>query len=248
VVSLEGIEARDAQSSKQGLSPDPGFLSHRSIVDRCEHPRSYGEQHSLIQWSAETRQRGEASEHLVNSWFCDLRLGPEAYISSKKALTTLAWKEPITIQSGEFGLLVTEEVISIHKDIVGFISLRFTQAVKGLVNISGRHVDPGYTGRLAFSVYNAGPRPIVIRRGEPVFMLTFATLDAAVGERTDSHVSSLEGIKSDWMAAVMGPPVSLPRLDRRITRMELWLEILAMVFVAVTASTVTWIAIGARGS
>lgn len=247
MVSLEGVAVRDAQSSEQGLTPAPGFLGHRSIVDRCEHPESYREQHPLIQWSSEIRQTGEASDHLVNSWFCDLRLGPEAFISSSKALAALAWKEPVTIQSGEFGLLVTEEVVSIHKDLVGFISLRFTQAVKGLVNISGRHVDPGYTGRLAFSVYNAGPRPIVIRRGEPVFMLTFATLDVRVGERTDSHVSALDGIKSDWMASVMGPSVSLPRLDKRITRLELWLEILAMVLVAVTASTITWIAIGARG-
>jgi dCTP deaminase len=48
--------------------------------------------------------------------------------------------------------------------------MKFKIKQRGLVNVSGFHVDPGYSGKLLFSVYNAGPRSIVLTRGEPVFV------------------------------------------------------------------------------
>lgn len=47
----------------------------------------------------------------------------------------------------------------------------------GLVNVSGFHVDPGFKGRLKFSVYNAGSRDITITRGDRVFLIWYADLD-----------------------------------------------------------------------
>jgi len=60
--------------------------------------------------------------------------------------------------------------------LLGFITVRFQYKSKGLVNISGFHVDPGFEGRLVFSVYNAGPATVTLRRGERVFSIFFAEL------------------------------------------------------------------------
>jgi hypothetical protein len=40
---------------------------------------------------------------------------------------------------------------------MAFISMRTAFKFKGLVNISGFHVDPGYKGKLIFAVFNASP-------------------------------------------------------------------------------------------
>jgi len=36
----------------------------------------------------------------------------------------------------------------------------------------------GYRGRLTFSVFNAGPVPIHLKRGQPIFLIWYASLDA----------------------------------------------------------------------
>jgi dCTP deaminase len=59
---------------------------------------------------------------------------------------------------------------------MGFIAVKFTYKKLGLINISGFHVDPGYKGKLIFSVYNVGPNDILIRRGQPVFSIFFQRL------------------------------------------------------------------------
>jgi dCTP deaminase len=48
--------------------------------------------------------------------------------------------------------------------------------MRGLVNVSGFHVDPGFRGRLKFSVYNAGSEAIVLDVGERLFPIWFYEL------------------------------------------------------------------------
>ncbi len=53
----------------------------------------------------------------------------------------------------------------------------------GLINVSGFHVDPGFKGKLLFSVYNAGTGPISMEKGEPYFLIWFAELALKDGEK-----------------------------------------------------------------
>jgi dCTP deaminase len=75
----------------------------------------------------------------------------------------------ITIPPGKFALLLTDEVVSIPHDILGFISIKAKKKWAGLINVSGFHVDPGFTGQLLFSVFNAGPADIVLKYREQFF-------------------------------------------------------------------------------
>ena len=51
---------------------------------------------------------------------------------------------PFTIPPGQFAFLLTEEVVSVPPDALAFISIRAKTKFRGLVNVSGFHVDPGY--------------------------------------------------------------------------------------------------------
>ena len=83
----------------------------------------------------------------------------------------------IAIPAGQFAILLTEEFVRIPRSTMGFISLKFSIKGTGLINVSGFHVDPGYEGRLIFSVYNAGPTSITMTRGQDLFLLWLADLD-----------------------------------------------------------------------
>ena len=87
--------------------------------------------------------------------------------------------DSLTIPPNRFAFLITEERVSIPKNAIGFISLKAGKKFEGLINVSGFHVDPGYNGRLVYSVYNAGPSTIHVQRHESLFLLWLANLDVS---------------------------------------------------------------------
>ena len=101
----------------------------------------------------------------------ELSLGRQVFLTNSKS-KEISKVEPegiIHIEPGQFALLLTEETVKIPKDKIGFISVKAKIKFKGLVNVSGFHVDPDFKGKLLFSVYNAGPATIVLKRGENYF-------------------------------------------------------------------------------
>lgn len=120
-----------------------------------------------------------------------LHVGPEIFVTpdhyetkpSQNTKKTLGEKEAFNIPSGQFAFLLTEEAVSISDKCIAFISMKASTKFKGLVNISGFHVDPGYKGRLVFSVFNAGPMPIKLQRGMPLFLMWLADLDRQTQKR-----------------------------------------------------------------
>ena len=115
-----------------------------------------------------------------------LSVGKEVYVSPtgtkadppNKPITLLPPKEGFTIPPGQFGFILTEESVSVPKDAIALISIRAKYKFRGLVNVSGFHIDPGYEGRLIFSVFNSGPSAVHLRRGEECFLVWYAALDS----------------------------------------------------------------------
>lgn len=113
-----------------------------------------------------------------------LTIGAEIYVSptgvgSDTKLKTKKLLEPgehFQIPAGQFALLITEESVSVPHDALAFISIRAGYKFQGLVNVSGFHVDPGFSGRLIFSVFNAGPGSVHLARGEDCFHIWFADI------------------------------------------------------------------------
>jgi dCTP deaminase len=115
-----------------------------------------------------------------------LSIGSEVYVSdeaSGKTARQLKDSESFVIDPGQFAFLLTEQAVNIPIGALGFISIRASIKFSGLVNISGFHVDPGYSGKLLFSVFNAGPSPIHLKRGEPIFPIWLADLNESISRK-----------------------------------------------------------------
>jgi dCTP deaminase len=158
----------------------------------------------------------------------DLRLGSEIFISTEEIPRQLDdINDAVNIKSGEFALLTTHEYIIVPTDMIAFISLRFRYAVRGLINISGFHVDPGFEGKLVFSVYNAGPNDVVLRYKDPVFMIIYERLYENTKSYTDvgGEFGSQEKIRVEWIAGLRGIPVSIKDLDNRVRNLDSQIKI-----------------------
>lgn len=101
--------------------------------------------------------------------------------SSPSAPLVSLLKDPpeniLRIRPGQFAFLMTLESVIIPDNALALISIRAGYKFKGLINVSGFHVDPGWKGKLLFSVYNAGPTVVTLKRCEPMFLIVYADLD-----------------------------------------------------------------------
>ncbi|MES2850555.1 MAG: deoxycytidine triphosphate deaminase [Bacteroidota bacterium] len=119
---------------------------------------------------------------------CELSLGNEVFMtdsSDRKKKFLNQDKEQVVINPGQFALLLTHESVHIPISMIAFISIKAGIKLKGLLNVSGFHVDPGFKGKLVFSVYNAGSSPISLAKGEPCFLIWFSELDIKPEEKSN---------------------------------------------------------------
>jgi dCTP deaminase len=210
----------------------PSFLVKEEIKALCDNP--------------DVRLIPEPFPGSFKNWSYDLRLGEEAYLSSDDQITHLKNKEAIFIEPGEFALLLTKEEVRVPLNLVAFISLKSRHAFKGLVNISGFQVDPDYHGKLALSVYNAGPNTVVLREDDPLYMIIFAKLATPADERDTEgpKYSGICNLSADMISAVKGPPVSLIKLNDRVTTLEQALYILGGVLAATIGTIIAAVVLG----
>lgn len=151
-----------------------------------------------------------------------LRVGPEVYTSPtglpddprSKTKIQLGPDEGFTIPAGQFALLLTEERVEVPYHALAFISMRARYKFRGLVNVSGFHVDPGFKGRLIFAVFNAGPGPVHLARGEECFHIWYASLaDASPFPIKPGY----ETIPSEIINPIAGEIQSFAGLDAKIS-------------------------------
>lgn len=130
---------------------------------------------------------------------------------TKRRLTP---REPFTIPPQQFAFILTEERVRIPVDAMAFISMRATFKMLGLVNVSGFHIDPGWDGKLIFAVFNAGPSPVNLERGHPVFLMWCADLDKPSEKHKTKPGSNT--IEPERLAALTRPSDSLYGLNKRL--------------------------------
>lgn len=165
----------------------------------------------------------DAKQDRVTAACYELGLGDEACITPVgEGRRTFKDNRQIVIPPGQFGILVTEEEVTIPNDMLAFISIKSKKKMVGLVNVSGFHVDPGFTGKLKFSVYNAGAGDIFLDVGKPLFLIWFAQLsDADLKARTGA---AQLGILDEDVSRLRGDVTSLGSLKAEIEglRKEFW--------------------------
>lgn len=152
----------------------------------------------------------------------ELCLGNEVFLtdstSGKKEILDDK-NSQVVIKPGQFALLLTQETVKIPVDKIAFISIKFSQKIKGLVNISGFHVDPGFNGKIIFSVYNAGPATIVLDKGKPYFMIWFSELKGTTEAYNGKH-NQQNTISADQISLLKGDLASPNALLDRLKKVE----------------------------
>lgn len=167
-------------------------------------------------------------EDRIESASYELSLGKEVYISAlpdtpqkDRKKIVLNKGDTVAIPPGQFAFLITSEKVSVPERAIALISMKFKAKAKGLINVSGFHVDPGYKGHLIFAVYNAGPLNFHVECGQRLFSIWFADLDA-VDERPRTKLG-YDSIDTELMNSPDAVS-SLPALVKRLDDMEKKLE------------------------
>jgi len=173
-----------------------------------------------------------------NGWSYDLNLGEEVFLTSMEYPIVLSDNQPyVNIKPGEFALLITYEKLNLPPNIMAFISVRFTYKKKGLINISGFHVDPNYKGKIIFSVYNAGPNDIVLKYKEPVFMIFFEELENAVKEDR-KRPPGYHHIEPSMISEIKGQSVSLVNNYHKIEQLEFSMKLYGGIAIAIITTLI----------
>lgn len=167
-------------------------------------------------------------EALVDCGAYTLRVGSEIFITphqrveSRYAEQKLILREgqSFSIPPGQFAFLLTKESISVPIGAIGFISLKVGIKYLGLINVSGFHVDPGFRGNLIYAVYNAGPQPIQLAEGQPLFLIWFAQFDipATTFNRLDRPAQT--AISTDLLQKIPGQIYTLQSLSQNFDELE----------------------------
>lgn len=155
----------------------------------------------------------------------EMTLGEQVYLtdSDPKKIQVLEKDEQIKIAPGQFALLLTEETVTMPNNMIGFISIKGTVKFKGLINVSGFHVDPCFKGRLVFSVYNAGPSLIVLSRGTKYFPIWFADIDRE--QSYDGNHKNQQRIPDDAVESLSHGELASPSaLSTRIDKNQIETE------------------------
>jgi dCTP deaminase len=123
----------------------------------------------------------------------------------------------LRIAPGQFAFILTEESVEVPDNAIALISMRAKYKFKGLINVSGFHVDPGWRGNLLFSIYNAGPQAVIIKKGDPLFLIVYADLDRGSTKvysgDAKGQASIKSGLLSDLTGQVFSPKVLQTKLD-----------------------------------
>lgn len=170
------------------------------------------------------------NEDLIDCNAYTLRVGSEFYCtadgsnasSEEKTVRILKKGEPFVVPPGQFAYLLTNEHVKIPADAMAFISVKSGKKLKGLVNVSGFHVDPGYNGKLIFAVYNAAPAPVHLRQGEPLFLIWFA--DLGVDSEKRKETLGYENISDNVISGMNKRVLSLQGVSDRIDEVNVALE------------------------
>jgi len=164
----------------------------------------------------------------------DLCVGDEVYRSEQHLPERLSEAAPyIILHPGQFALVKTFEVVTVPQEMVGLISIRSEYKFQGLINVSGFHVDPTFSGNLIFAVQNVGPNDIRLRYREPAFMIMWARLSQPyVVTEASRKRPGFPHIPERLMAQLGGGTITLSQLKREVDKLQTEVKLFAGLAIA----------------
>jgi dCTP deaminase len=167
-------------------------------------------------------------EEAIVSCAYELSVGDESFVTGEASQKRfLKEGETVVIPPGQVALIITKETLKAPTDAIGFLSFKFSAKIRGLINVSGFHVDPGFQGKLVFSMFNAGVQTIHLSVGSRLFMVWFCSLEGPTADSYDGGHKGQAHLPDDAvtnLAARMPSPFTLEK-DVLALRHELRAEI-----------------------
>lgn len=173
-----------------------------------------------------------------------LHLGREVAKSSapKKnegsSLQKLNQGDSFVIDAGQLAYLLTEETIRVPHGYMGFISLDTQIKFRGLDDVSGFHVSPGYEGKLVFAVTNESPQDIAIRQGDGIFRLWLTKIDSD-SPQTTASTTRISSISSEMLSQLENSRPTVLSLETRVLELEKLHSAMKWVLVTAVGAAVT---------
>lgn len=100
-----------------------------------------------------------------------------------------------SLMPGETAIVTTRERLKLPSDIAGFGFPPSHVSIDGILMTNPGHVDPGYHGRMRFTLIHMGKKPYELRSGDPVVTVLFVKLsgdvDADYAMRRQGHLPDL---------------------------------------------------------
>ena len=106
----------------------------------------------------------------------DAKLGKTGYTTESRARIDIENAGHVIIKAGDFAIVTSFETFEIPMDIAGHIGLRSYYTRKGMIQLSGPQLDPGFKGIIIIGLFNASPRDIMIPYKEALISLEFIKL------------------------------------------------------------------------
>lgn len=120
----------------------------------------------------------------IDSSSCDLTASRYAWkLSDKKSAVD---NNTITIPAKESVLIVTEETISLQKNLCGLCCSGVALATRGLI-INTTPIKCGWIGRLIFTVHNPTSNKVQIRVGDKIAVLLVERLRSSTKKETQNN-------------------------------------------------------------
>lgn len=155
---------------------------------------------------------------------CYFRTG-EGSEAAKQTKKQLGAGEAFLIPPGQFAYLLSLETINVPSNAMAFISMRTGIKFKGLINVSGFHVDPGYSGKLVYAVFNASPSPVHICQGDPIFKIWFADISQTSTEKYLYSGRGQNDISNDLISGMSKEIYSLQSIAEQIRNVKSELDL-----------------------
>lgn len=163
-------------SDKQILEArQAGTIGIEPFDERCLHPASY-----------------------------DLRVGEEAFSSTRRELIRLREKGILVLEPGDFVILSTLETLRLSLKHAGRIGIRSHFTRRGVIPLIGPQVDPGFDAPLHIGLYNVSPNDVVLRFEEPFCTVEFHELSQPAERPYAGPYQHQRGITASEMEDLLG--------------------------------------------
>jgi dCTP deaminase len=148
-------------------------------------------------------------------------------------------KSELVLRTGQTAIVVTQETINLAADYAGFGFPPAHVSSRALLMTNPGHIDPGYSGKLRFTVINMGRETFVLRSKDLIVTLLIFKLDSSVDSdyKTRHPNSVYREIEQQQIDALSPDFLDVEKRARSIAKRTLGL---AGIIATILAGLSTW--------